>query len=244
MYRGIESFGTGAGYSASGAYVVDMRDVGNIRQQPMVACCQDIVPLGWFETGEFVYSYFNIMAGAAGLFAYNPQTDSILTILPAGQDNINDAGLAIHAATGKILVTIYDFPATTAILTPGLSVYDSINQAQPRRVSDMFNMSAFFVDADTIYIDNYEMPLVYRVGTGDFIADTVRDGFVYPSGYGALFAEGEAGAMLYFLNGAGEWVTIPNIIPNDLLSYLRFVDTPTSVYFTAFVTPNYMDDSG
>ncbi|PJF32386.1 MAG: hypothetical protein CUN52_01970 [Phototrophicales bacterium] len=243
VYRGIEDFGTGAGYASSGAYVVDMRDIANIRQKPMVACCQDIVPLGWLETGEFVYSYFNIMAGAAGLFAYTPQTDSTQTILPAGQDNL-EYSLALHAPTGKILVPVYDFPATEPILTPGLYVYESITQAQPKRISDMFGMPTFFVDANTIYINDYDMPMIYRIDTGDFIPDTVVTGFVYPSGYGALFTEDETEAMMYFINDAGEWVIIPNIIPNDLLSYLRFVDTPTSVYFIAFVTPNYMDDSG
>jgi hypothetical protein len=183
------------------------------------------------------------MAGAAGLFAYTPQTDSTQIILPAGQDNL-EYSLALHAPTGKILVSVYDFPATEPILEAGLYVYESITQAQPRRVSDMFGMPAFFVDANTIYIGDYDMPMIYRIDTGDFIPDTVVGGFTYPSGYGALFTEDETGATMYFMNDAGEWVTIPNIIPNDLLSYLRFVDTPTSSYFIAFVTPNYMDDSG
>lgn len=244
VYRGIDNFGTGAGYSSSGAYLVDVSDAENISQKQLVACCADVVPVGWLETGEFVYSYFNIMAGAAGLFAYQPDTDSTLTILPIGQDNMDGWALDIHAETGKILVSVYDFPATDPLLEAGLYVYDSISDAQPTLISDVVGAHTFFINADSIYIGDRDMALVYHIDTGEFITDTVVNRFVYPSGYGALFTEGTDGATMYIQNDGGEFTTFTDVLPNALLSYMRFVVVPASVYFIGFMPPDSWDNTG
>lgn len=244
VYRGISNFGTGAGYSSSGAVVVDMTDANTISQKQLVACCADIVPLGWLNTGEFIYSHFNIIAGAAGLFAYNPQTDNTITILPTGQDNIDGGALDIHAQTGKILVSVYDFPATEPLLDAGLYLYNSTSDTQPTRISDVVGAHTFFIGADSIYIGDRDMPMLYHIGTDEFITDTVVNRFVYPSGYDVLFTEGTDGATLYRQDDAGGFIIFTNILPNELLSYMRFMIVPSSLYVIAFMPPDSWDNTG
>lgn len=244
VYRGINNFGTGAGYSSSGAVVVDMTDVNTISQKQLVVCCTDIVPLGWIETGEFIYSHFNILAGAAGLFVYNPQTDSTFTLLPQSQDNLDGSAFDIDVQSGYLLVSVYDFAPTETTLETGLYWYPSVDDPNPIRVSDAVTGRVFFVDANHIYIGERDNPHIYDIESGSLTADTVISRFVYPSGYGALFTEGTDGATLYRQDDAGGFITFANVLPNNLLPYMRFAIVPSSLYVIAFMPHDVWGNTG
>jgi len=243
VYRSIDHFGTGAGISARGVYVVDMTDITAIRQHEMLGCCEDIVPLGWLNSGEFVYSHFSILAGAAGLFVYNPQTDSTTTLLPEGQNNLDYNGIDIDPTTGAMVVSVYDFPANEVVLEAGVYVYDTPQTTTPTKISDAIGAQVLFGGTGRIYIGG-EAPAIYDLPTRQFIPNISISAYVYLADFDAYFTEGDAGARLYVVNPDGSGQIYEDIMPKAMLSSVRFVNAPSGMYFIGFVPHHYQGQMG
>ncbi len=239
VYRSIDNFGSGAGFSTSGVYVVNMTDITAISQRALIGCCDDIVSHGWLNSGEFVYSYFSILAGAAGLFVYNPQTDSTVALLPQGQNNLDGNAMDIDPTTDAIVVSVYDFPADEAILEAGIYVYENPQDAEPMKIADMMNGRLFFGAPYQVYIGS-EAPIIYNIQTNLAVADSAILRYVYGGGHNLYFTEGETGARAYAVNTDGTLSIYDNILPNDLLSSMRYTDA----YFIGFIPHHYQGQMG
>lgn len=242
LFRAITNFGTGAGYSSAGTYLLDTDDMS---LEQITPCCRDIMPYGWLNSGEFIYSEFSLLAGAAGLFVYDPQTATTRTLLPVEQNNIDAFATDIQPESGQILVTISDFSTSSesAVLQAGTYLYRSLD-ASPERIYNLATGQpadrAAFVSPDTVFVANANPRYAgtYKISTGELLPEELIEGYAYLSPYGVIFSQREGGALMLtpVLEG-GMQVFIPGLIPE----YVQWLDPAT---FIAFTPHRYGNTSG
>ncbi len=243
VFRAITNFGTGAGYSSAGTYLLNANDLS---LQQITPCCRDITAYGWLDSGQFIYSYFSPMAGAAGLFAYDPASDTTITLLPEEQDNIDSLGTDIQAISGQILVTVSDIytPEGDGLLPPGTYLYSSLT-AEPELIYNLATGApadrATFISADTVFVANVNPRYVgnYSISTGELLPDELAEGYVYPSPYGVTLSPTDGGALMYepVLEGGAQYF-IPNLMPD----YVRWFDPEFFLFFIPH-QPSNLDGS-
>lgn len=233
IFRAITSFGTGAGYSSAGTYLLDIYELSLLQLTP---CCRDITPYGWFDDGRFIYSYYWPIAGAAGLFAYDPASDTTITILPEEQQNIDYLGTDIQSESRQILITTVSVGThdDDHLLPPGTYLYTHPD-AQPKLIYNLVTGQpadrARFISPDTVFVANVSPRYVgnYHIVTGELLPDELAAGYVYPSPYGVTFSPVEGGALMYqpILEGGAQHF-IPSLVPE----YIRWFD---GEFFFSFI---------
>lgn len=157
MFQGIDNFGTGAGFASTGLYIVG------------ADAAIDTVPLpgratvnlhGWLDADTFIFSEFFLMVGASGLFAYDRATDSVTTLVPLEQNNLDDSTIQVDPVNGAITFGSSDFnwldiANIEGLYPPGTYIIDDLG-AEPRLIfiSEVGDSADFveFVTPDTLYL--------------------------------------------------------------------------------------------
>lgn len=103
VYNGVDTVGTGAGYSANGGYYTrsDGTESRRLDLKPSGEYIREIFILGWSSNQTFVWSQFDILAGAAGLYGYDLATNSLTAYL---SDEISLEGAPVYSATTNTAV--------------------------------------------------------------------------------------------------------------------------------------------
>lgn len=158
VYNGIESFGTGAGYVVTGAYVsaADGSTSSKLALNPPAGSLPDFIFLGWLSDSAFVGSWFSIFAGARGLFTYDLLSQTETALLPTTQQLA--APLAFDAESRQVVFsTIQDF-SEEGVAPLELGVYkldvDTLAQAIIYTPTDEFGVSVRAIAPGKMLIDN------------------------------------------------------------------------------------------
>ena len=152
-------------------------------------------------------------------------------------------GIDIDPPTSAIVVSVYDFPADSPVLESGIYLYATPQDTQPIKISGEIGARVFFGASNQVYIGS-EAPIIYDIQTNLATPDTAILRYVYGSGYNTYFTEGTDGARAYYMNPDGTLSIQDNIMPNNLLSSLRYVDAPSNMYFMGFVPHHYQGQMG
>lgn len=190
VYRGVDNFGTGAGASGAGTYVIRADNRVSVLPLDTVAGAErfavdDTVIHGWLEDNLVAFSDFAIEAGAAGLFVYDVDADTILSLLPTIQINLSHRATGIDPSTGTLyaFATYFitalelDFPDyAEQLIGNGLHIYDSIDSSPeriilPEDLPERDIRQIALVDAGKLLIryriDGEMIHLIYDIETGD-----------------------------------------------------------------------------
>lgn len=163
-YRSIVSFGTGAGYASNGTYVLGPQNT--LVSLPLDAVVgdnysMDTEPVGWLSETRFLFSMFNLNAGAAGLFVYDAEQESLQTVL-SSEYYLNADALSIDEANGRFVVTTTEYGLGAALEANTIYVYDSPEVSAPRSVYTHFG-------------DGYDIQQVTFTPDGESLVLNIRD---------------------------------------------------------------------
>mgnify|MGYP002713195891 CR=1 FL=1 len=190
IYRAINNFGTGAGYSSTGAYIVLPDNTTHALSLPQTErTSKDINAYGWLTNTQFVFSMFSPFAGASGLFVYDAADDSLLTLVEADVELLY-SGIDIQPESGQIVVTVSDLSGDDVM---GTYLYRSIT-SEPELIYNQDADVAVFLTPNLIYLYQYdrEAPFygIYHIDTGELVPQENLSGSVSASSHGVMFNQG------------------------------------------------------
>lgn len=182
VFRSIRSFGTGAGYSSNGTYVLGPDNTLTAIDLQSILTGDyfglDTEPVGWLSETEYAFSMFNLNAGAAGLFIYDAEADALTTVIPATQYNLLDRGMSMDVVNRRFTAIPYNREFDLPLDTPGIYLLDE-GGANPLLVHVLPESPRF---ASVVFTRDNES-LVWRTfdsGTSTFYRLDIDAGEVIP----------------------------------------------------------------
>ncbi|GAB4326043.1 MAG: hypothetical protein Kow00117_13490 [Phototrophicales bacterium] len=224
VYQAVTNFGTGAGISTSGSYVL-LPD-NTTRPLPLPerenVSSKTISPHGWLSETQFVFSMFSPYDGAAGLSVYDVSTDTRIDIVPFDVE-LTYSGTTIQPKTGQIVATFAGYQILDDV-HPGTYLFRSITSTPELIYQNEINEGAdraAFISSDMVYLYTYDpdMPYhaIYNTTTNEITPEPRITDYAYTTSHGVVFTYNDGVAtMIHPLSEDDLPVELPGVTPDTL----------------------------